>query len=234
MNRKKNVAIILAAGQGKRMKSKVSKQYLLIKDKPILYYTIKAFEENAFIDDIILVVEKSQIDYCRSEIVNEYNFKKIKSIVIGGNERYESVYEALKVLSERETSYVLIHDGARPFVDQDIINELLDNAYEYKACVVGVPVKDTIKIVGENNLISKTPDRNTLYMIQTPQVFSYTLIKEAYDKYMMEQPCTVTDDSMVVELMNSCSVKLIEGSYNNIKITTPEDLSIAENILNSI
>jgi 2-C-methyl-D-erythritol 4-phosphate cytidylyltransferase len=174
------------------------------------------------------------MDYCRREIVNKFNFTKIKSMVIGGNERYESVYEALKVLNDTETSYVLIHDGARPFVDQNIIKDLLDNAYEHKACVVGVPVKDTIKIVGENNVISETPDRKTLYMIQTPQVFSYALIKEAYDKYMLEQPCSVTDDSMVVELMNSCSVKLIEGSYNNIKITTPEDLSIAENILNSI
>ena len=221
----KTTAIILAAGSGKRMNTKVHKQYLLLKGKPVLYYSLKEFEESS-IDDIILVVGAGEIDFCRKEIVEQYGFKKVRAIVEGGKERYHSVYEGLKATSA--TDYVLIHDGARPFVSQIIIDRALHAVCEYKACVVGMPVKDTIKIVDEETFAKETPSRSNVWQVQTPQAFSYSLIYDAYTKLLAQEDTAITDDAMVVERMTECKVKLIEGSYQNIKITTPEDLLIAE------
>ena len=221
----KTTAIVLAAGSGKRMNSKVHKQYLLLKGKPVLYYSLKAFEESR-IDDIILVVGAGDIDFCRKEIVEQYGFKKVSAIVEGGKERYHSVYEGLKAAGE--TDYVLIHDGARPFVSGPIIERTLDAVCEYKACVVGMPVKDTIKIVDEDTFAKETPNRSHVWMVQTPQAFSYSLIYDAYTRMLADEDAAITDDAMVVERMTDYRVKLIEGSYENIKITTPEDLDVAE------
>lgn len=221
----KTVAIVLAAGSGKRMNSKVHKQYLLLKGKPILYYTLKAFEDSQ-IDEIILVVGVGEIDYCKKEIVEQYGFKKIQAIVEGGKERYHSVYEGLKVAGEAD--YVLIHDGARPFVTQSIIEKVMEAVCEYKACVVGMPVKDTVKIADEAAFAKETPNRSAVWTVQTPQAFAYPLIYDAYTKMLEEEDGTITDDAMVVERMTDYKVKLIEGSYRNIKITTPEDLDVAE------
>lgn len=221
----KTTAIVLAAGSGKRMNSKVHKQYLLLKGKPVLYYSLKAFEDSR-IDDIILVVGAGDIDFCRKEIVEQYGFKKVHAIVEGGKERYHSVYEGLKAAGE--TDYVLIHDGARPFVSGPIIARTLDAVCEYKACVVGMPVKDTIKIVDEDTFAKETPNRSHVWMVQTPQAFSYSLIYDAYTRMLADEDTAITDDAMVVERMTDYKVKLIEGSYENIKITTPEDLDVAE------
>lgn len=222
---KKNVAIVLAAGQGKRMKSKVQKQYLLIKDKPVLYYTLNAFEESPLISEIILVTGKDEIEYCRKEIVEKYGFTKVRKITAGGKERYHSVHEGIQAIDEAD--YVLIHDGARPFVDGDILERVCTAVEEYKACVVGMPVKDTIKIADDEGFAAQTPDRRMVWQIQTPQVFEYHLIKDAYEKLMEEEPEGITDDAMVVETMTEHKVKLVAGSYRNIKITTPEDLDVA-------
>lgn len=222
---KKNVAIVLAAGQGKRMKSKVQKQYLLIKDKPVLYYTLNAFETSPLISEIILVTGKDEIEYCRQEIVEKYGFMKVHKIVAGGKERYHSVHEGIKAIDEAD--YVLIHDGARPFVDAEILERVCGAVKQYKACVVGMPVKDTIKIADEDCFAVNTPDRKKVWQVQTPQTFEYELIKNAYEKLMDEEPEGITDDAMVVETMTEHRVKLIEGSYRNIKITTPEDLDVA-------
>lgn len=221
----KTTAIVLAAGSGKRMNSKVHKQYLLLKGKPVLYYSLKAFEDSQ-IDDIILVVGAGEIDFCRKEIVEQYGFGKVRAIVEGGKERYHSVYEGLKAAGA--TDYVLIHDGARPFVSQSIIERTLEAVCEYKACVVGMPVKDTIKIVDDDTFAKETPNRSTVWMVQTPQAFSYPLIYDAYTRMLADEDAAITDDAMVVERMTDCKVKLIEGSYQNIKITTPEDLDVAE------
>lgn len=221
----KTTAIVLAAGSGKRMNTKVHKQYLLLKEKPVLYYSLKAFEDSR-IDDIILVVGAGEIEFCRQEIVERYGFKKVRAIVEGGKERYHSVYEGLKAAGE--TDYVLIHDGARPFVSQPIIERTLEAVFEYKACVVGMPVKDTIKIVDEDTFAKETPNRSTVWMVQTPQAFSYSLIYDAYTRMLADEDAAITDDAMVVERMTDYKVKLIEGSYQNIKITTPEDLDVAE------
>lgn len=226
MGQEKNVAVVLCAGRGTRMNSEVQKQYLLIKGKPVVYYSLIAFEKCPFIDEIVLVTGKEEIEYCRHEIIEKYNLKKVKSIVAGGKERYHSVFEGLKAIGCCD--YVYIHDGARPFIDQELLQRACDSVRIHKACVVGMPVKDTIKISGQDGFADHTPDRSKLWMVQTPQVFQYSLVYQAYDKIMKFPGIQVTDDAMVVEQMGQAKIKLVEGSYKNIKITTPEDLEIAE------
>lgn len=224
MEKQKYAAIVLAAGSGKRMTSQVHKQYLIIQDRPVLYYSLKAFEDSA-VDEIVLVVGKGEEEFCRKEIVDKYGISKVKAIVEGGKERYHSVFEGLKQTSDAD--YVLIHDGARPFVNQDIIRRCMQEVQKYQACVVGMPVKDTIKIADEEGYAKQTPDRKNVWMIQTPQTFSYALIYEAYEEMLKTEDTAITDDAMVLERIKGKKSKLIEGSYRNIKITTPEDLLIA-------
>lgn len=227
--KKKCTAIVLAAGQGTRMGSKIQKQFLEIEGKPILYYTLKAFETSCVIDDVVLVVGSGMEQYCRQEIVEKYGFKKINQIAIGGKERYESVFQGLRSLEEQKPDYVFVHDGARPFVDENMLERAYDQVVESKACVAGMPAKDTIKIVDSEGRVITTPERKSLWQVQTPQVFAYGLIRDAYSTFMnQEQRKNVTDDAMVLELFGNVSVRMFEGSYENIKITTPEDLSVAE------
>ncbi|MFI3214733.1 MAG: 2-C-methyl-D-erythritol 4-phosphate cytidylyltransferase [Eubacteriales bacterium] len=233
----KTVAIVLAAGQGKRMNSDVAKQYLNLQGKPILFYALDVFEKS-FIDEVVLVVGADEVSYCKKEIVEKYNFQKVTKIVAGGKERYHSVVAGLGEILE--TDYIFIHDGARPFINQEILLRGLEQVKENQACVIGMPTKDTIKIADEDGWIDGTPNRSLIWMIQTPQIFSYSLIKEAYGKLMEEennlqnQGIQITDDAMVVELLTNHKVKLVEGSYSNIKITTPEDLKIAEVFLQNL
>ncbi len=229
----KTVAIVLAAGRGKRMQSDVAKQYLLVKGKPILYYALKAFEDS-IVDEVVLVTAESEITYCKEEIVGKYNFTKVKQIVTGGKERYHSVNNGLKVCEGAEI--VLIHDGARPFVDDAIIWRNINMVKEFGACVTGMPVKDTIKIADAEGFVQETPRRDLIWAVQTPQSFKYELIKNAYDTFLNKetehcQQYSVTDDAMVAEIFGGLKVKLVEGSYNNVKITTPEDMLLAEAIL---
>lgn len=224
-------AIVLAAGSGKRMNSTVHKQYLALGGKPVLYYSLKAFEESS-VSFIILVTGAGEEEYCRREIIEKYGIQKIKQIVTGGKERYHSVYEGLKAAGGAD--YVLIHDGARPFVDQGMILRSMEAVKEYQACIVGMPVKDTIKIVDRANFAIDTPDRQQLWQIQTPQTFSYKMIYEAYKQMLMMEEDKITDDAMVLERITGQRVKVIEGCYQNIKITTPEDLIAAEAYQKSI
>lgn len=226
----KCTAVVLAAGQGKRMNSDVQKQYLLIREKPVLYYSLKALEES-FIDEIVLVTGKSEIKYCRTEIVEKYGFRKVRHIAAGGKERYHSVYCGLQVCPVCD--YVFIHDGARPFLTQAILERCLTAVCESGACAAGVKVKDTVKVEDGNGFISDTPDRRLLWNVQTPQTFLFEAIKEAYRKLIeneakiLEQGISVTDDTMVYQYFSGRKVRLVEGAYENIKITTPEDLEIA-------
>ncbi len=230
MNRK-TTAIVLAAGQGKRMQSKVHKQYLLIQDKPVLYYALQAFE-NSFIDDIVLVVGKDEEKYCQKEIVDKYGFTKIRTIVEGGKERYHSVAYGIQAINWN-CDYIFIHDGARPFINEEILGRAFEQVQKSKACVVGMPVKDTVKIADTAGFVESTPNRARVWQIQTPQVFEAELIKSAYERLLAEEVqllssgVVITDDAMVVEYFTKLPVKLVEGSYQNIKITTPEDLEIA-------
>lgn len=229
-------AIILLAGSGSRMKSDIPKQYMDIDGYPVIYYSLKAFEESD-VRSIVLVTGVDDVDYCRKEIVQKYNFKKVKAIVPGGNERYDSVYEGLKAAAGAD--YVMIHDGARPMITQDIIKRTISMTKEYRACVVGMPVKDTIRIIDENAFSKETPDRKTLWMMQTPQSFSYELLYRSYqtlykDINSAKDVPQITDDAMVVEYGSGVKARIIEGSYENIKITTPEDISIAKTFLKKI
>lgn len=229
----KSAAVILAAGKGTRMGSQVHKQYLELLGKPMLYYAIKAFETST-IDEIILVTGPGETDFCHKEIVERYGFTKVKAVCEGGKERYHSVYEGLKAVSDCE--YVLIHDGARPCITSEIIEDAITGAMKYKACVVGMPVKDTIKISDENEYADITPDRNRLWQIQTPQAFEFELVYNAYKKLLSSEAFQegITDDAMVVETMTREKVKLIRGDYSNMKVTTPEDMEIAGVLLNRI
>ena len=236
MEKKRCTAIVLAAGQGKRMGTKTQKQYLNLCGYPVLWHCLHTFEESAVIDDMILVTGEDQIDYCRTEFVEKYGFRKICKIVAGGAERYHSVLNGLRAMEKNacEDGYVFIHDGARPFVDEPMLERVYADVCKYEACVVGMPVKDTIKIADTDGFIKETPKRSLVWQIQTPQVFSYSLIKDAYtqleehEEDILKQGISITDDAMVVEYFNKIPVKLVEGSYQNIKITTPEDLKIAE------
>ena len=229
MQKAKCTAIVLAAGQGKRMGTAVQKQDLEIQGKPVLYYSLDAFQKSSIIDEIVLVVGEGQKEYCQKEFVDEYAFTKVSQIVYGGSERYFSVWNGLQVINDSE--YVYIHDGARPFVTETIIERAFETVQSEKACVVGMPVKDTIKIADCDGYADYTPNRSLVWMVQTPQVFDVRLIKEAYSKLMSLEDIPVTDDAMVVEQMLGKKVKLVEGSYENIKITTPEDLFVAESFL---
>ena len=224
-------AVVLAAGRGKRMESSVHKQYLLLHEKPVLYYALKAFEESP-VQEIVLVVGKGEIEYCQKEIVEKYGFQKISHIIEGGAERYHSVYCGLKAI--KGADYVLIHDGARPFLDEEIIKRNIQAVREYQACVAGMPSKDTVKIVDENDFAVNTPERRFVWCIQTPQVFETELITQAYKNLMEHDRENVTDDAMVVEQEMQIPVKLYEGSYCNIKITTPEDLDTAKGFIEHI
>lgn len=230
----KTTAIVLAGGSGKRMNSTVKKQFLMLKDKPLLYYSLKAFEDS-FIDSVILVASGEDMEYCRKEIVQKYHFNKVKKIVEGGKERYHSVING--VMAAPVCDYIFIHDGARPFITGSILERLFEEVKISKACVAGMPVKDTIKIADSKGYIETTPKRDLVWMIQTPQVFSYELIYRAYDilqkeeTRLLKEGISITDDAMVVETLLGEKVKLVEGSYRNIKITTPEDLSVAEGFL---
>ena len=217
-------AIIAAGGQGRRMNSSVSKQFLNIKGHPILYYTLNKFEKMDELNSIVLVTGEADIDYTREKIVKRYRFKKVE-LVSGGKERQDSVYNGLRKLSP-QTDIVVIHDGVRPFVPRQIIESSSAAAVEYKAVGVAVPVKDTIKVVDSDNTIKSTPDRSTLWAMQTPQTFHYDIIMKAYEKAMAEG-FYGTDDTVLVERLGF-PVKIIEGAYENIKITTPEDIVLAE------
>ena len=229
----KCTAIILAAGQGKRMKTKVQKQFLMLQGKPLLYYSLACFQKSDEIQEIVVVTGKESIDYCRSEIIEKYGFTKVKSIAEGGKERYDSVYAGLEACSA-DTDYVFIHDGASPFVTEDIIKRTKEVAVTYQACIAGMPSKDTVKIIDENNMVSATPERSRVWSVQTPQVFLYSLIKEAHDTARSVSMQGITDDAMVVEQYKNTPVHIVEGAYENIKITTPEDILVAEKILEKI
>lgn len=234
-------AVVLAAGRGKRMGTAVAKQYLELGGRPLLYYALRVFENSPLIDSIVLVVgDEAQIDFCKKEIVDVYGFHKVDMLITGGQERYDSVWNALRALQERpecREGYVLIHDGARPAVTEQILQRCLDAAVRYGSGVAAVPAKDTIKLADEAGFALETPPRDRLWIIQTPQAFRFPLIYEAYRRMeetradWEQKGLRVTDDAMAVETFTGRRVKLAEGAYESIKVTTPEDLILAKAFL---
>lgn len=226
---KKVVAVILAGGKGTRIGGEISKQFIEINNKPIIYYTLKSFEKSDKIDEIILVLPKNEISYFRKHILSRFQFN-ISAIVEGGAERQDSVYNALRYIERCDI--VLIHDGARPFVDREIIEQGIKYAREFGAAAPGVTPKDTIKIKSNEGFSLSTPNREMLIAIQTPQCFRYNLIMDCHEKVKKNGDC-VTDDTMVVEKFNN-KVYIYEGNYKNIKITTPEDLILCNEFVKAI
>ncbi len=222
----RHAAIVLAAGSGTRMHSDIPKQYLDLRGKPVLYYSLKALEES-FVDDIVLVTGVGWQEYCQNEIVKKYGLKKVRSIVPGGAQRYDSVYRGLR--ETEGADYIYIHDGARPFLTVQILENARETAAAFGSAIAGMPVKDTIKIADENQYVKETPLRSSVWQVQTPQAFRRELVVSAYQKLFETGSFQgITDDAMVVEQMLEMPVKLFEASYENIKITTPEDLKVAE------
>ena len=260
-------AIVLAAGSGRRMGAGPKKQYLELGAKPLVCHALQAFEDS-FTEDVVLVVPAEDIEYCRAEIVERYGFSKVRAVIAGGRERYDSVAAGLRWLEAAvpPPHLVFIHDGARPFVTQEMLRDLYDAAAESGAAVAAMPVKNTIKVADENGYVISTPDRASLWEMQTPQVFEFGLIRDCYERYMEEcvrsestgtgtlthfslhdeqtsaseekrvsvpvplTHFTPTDDAQLVERYSDVRVKLVQTSYSNLKVTSPEDLIVAGEI----
>lgn len=225
----KFTAIVLAAGSGKRMEQDVPKQYMLLGGVPLMVHCLRTFQES-LVTEIVLVVAPGDIEKCKRDIVDKYGITKCTSVVEGGKERYNSVYAGLNVVKD---GYVLIHDCARAFISKEIIHRCMSAVVLYESCVVGMPTKDTVKITDERRRVIDTPAREKIWIVQTPQCFEYNLIKSAYDAVIAATDTSITDDAMIVEKATNHEVKMIEGSYINIKVTTPEDIAIGEAILAS-
>lgn len=244
MEKKRCTAVILAAGSGSRMKSDTAKQFMPLLGKPLLCYALQAVEESDIIDDCILVTGAKDLTWVSEEIVGKYHYHKVDTVIAGGDERYASVASAMRLIRSEDMAvsnrdgYIFVHDGARPFLTEKILRDTYEAVLKYGACVSAVRSKDTVKIADEEGFVKETPDRTLVWNMHTPQVFETKLIVGAYASLeenlqkLKEEGVHITDDAMVVEYFTNHRVKLVEGSYQNIKLTTPEDLMIAEKILN--
>ena len=221
----KITAVIVAGGKGTRMGADINKVFLEVGGKEVLYYTISAFEDNDNIDEIILVTAKNDMERCK-RIVDEYSLEKVKDIVQGGETRQKSVMNGLKAANG---DIVLIHDGARALVTEYEIDNCIADCKEYGAAAVGVRCKDTLKSADKNGFITGTVDRETTYMIQTPQAFYLDEILDMHERATAEN-FEATDDCMIAENYG-VNIKISGGSYDNIKLTTPEDMITADKIL---
>jgi len=223
-----NTAIIVGAGKGERMNSKINKILLTLAEKPIIYPTIKVFEDSDLIDNIILVINKDDEGEIKN-LVRQYNFKKIKKIIEGGKERQDSVYNGLKAIENADNEdIILIHNAVNPFVDKKTIKELIEETKTHGAAVAAIKSEDTLKEVNEDNFVAKTLDRSKIWRMQTPQAMKYGLAKKAFEKAYKDN-FYATDDVALIERLGE-KVKIIETNKENIKITTPEDLQLAEKI----
>lgn len=222
----KTAVIIAAAGSGTRMQHEEKKQYIKLLGKEIIVRTLEVFQNNALIDEIIIVTNDDEINRCK-DLVDRYSLWKVRHIVAGGDRRQDSIFNGLKKVSSH-IEVCMVHDAARPFVTDEIINSNIRTVAETGGVITAVPTKDTIKMV-ENNYVEKTLDRSKLVNVQTPQTFDYNKLFNGYE-YMKEHDLTVTDDSSLAEAIG-IKVKCVMGSYDNIKITTPDDLLISELIL---
>jgi 2-C-methyl-D-erythritol 4-phosphate cytidylyltransferase len=204
------------------------KPYLKIGSKPILAHTIEVFEKSFLVDDIFIVVADEDRKRCEEEVINPYHFHKVSDVLAGGKTRQASVFNALQRTSD-DTDIIVVHDGVRPFVTAKIIAAAVESASQYGAAIAAVPVKDTIKVADQDNFVQSTLDRSQLWAIQTPQVFRREILMKAHLQ-AWEHNIDATDDAALVEQLGY-KVKLVMGSYRNIKITTPEDLVVAETLI---
>jgi len=225
----KTVALVPAAGMGKRMGADINKQYLLLQGKPILAHTLQLFQDAPFVDEIYPVIPADEIDFCRKEIVEKFGLSKVRQIIAGGAERQHSVLSGLRALEDGDLNdIVIIHDGVRPFVPQAVLLRSVEAAMEYDSAVAAVPVKETVKIIRDGYAV-ETPPRETLWLAQTPQTFRYGVIRSAHEVAESEG-FLGTDDASLLERLGE-RVHVVIGDYRNIKITTPEDMLLARAFL---
>jgi 2-C-methyl-D-erythritol 4-phosphate cytidylyltransferase len=224
----KVTALIPAAGMGRRMGRAVAKQFLPLGDKPMLAHTLLAFQRSTDIDEIIPILSEDDMEHCLRDVIEAFHITKVKTLVVGGKERQDSVYNGIQKL-EKDAVVVVVHDGVRPFVTSPMIKECVDHARKGECVAVGVPLKDTIKEVGTDGLVIRTLERSRLWAIQTPQAFPAKVLKKAYEESYRKK-ITGTDDATLAEEAGN-KVRVIMGSYENVKITTPEDLVFAEELV---
>ncbi len=240
MNCKRNALVLLAGGRGTRMGTGVHKQFLELGGKPLIWHSLNAVQKSDLIDDVVLVSGEDDMAQIR-ELVSRYGFDKVSMIVKGGEERYLSVANGVKAIFERGKAceaftgtpeIILVHDGARPFLDDEIIGRCLEGVEETGACVAAVPSKDTVKLADDNDIVTSEPSRRQVWNMQTPQVFYSQILYDACIK-AAEAPrdAGITDDARMVSMFTDTKIKLVMGSYENIKITTPVDVFIAGKIL---
>ncbi len=228
MTKTRTIAIVPSAGRGKRLGYR-KKAYLELGGRPVLYHTLNVFETSELIDGVVVVVTPDDVERCRLHVVERYGLRKVLSVVAGGSERQASVWNGLEKAEEYTPRHIVVHDGARPFVTQALLERTLRPVTEGRvAAVCGVVPKDTVKEL-EDGVVRRTIPRDTLRLIQTPQAFSFDVLKRAHTM-AMEKGVSATDDSTLVELLGK-EVYVVEGAYDNIKITTEEDILMAENIL---
>lgn len=226
-----NTAVILGAGKGSRMKAGINKQFLTLNHEPVISYTIRAFDQCSAIDEIIIVTSPEEQEYFQINILDKYHYSKVKRLVAGGAERQQSAYNGIMSASE-QSEIILIHDGARPFVSQQTIISCIQAAKLHGATSAGMPSKDTVKLIDEQNIVIQTLQRDRVWLTQTPQAFKKDLIHKAHEA-ALKDGVLGTDDAMLLELLGH-KVVMVEAGYENIKITTPEDLSIAEQLIKII
>ncbi|MFA7404859.1 MAG: 2-C-methyl-D-erythritol 4-phosphate cytidylyltransferase [Pelobacteraceae bacterium] len=233
MTASKSIALIPAAGMGKRMGASINKQYLQLNGMPIVAHTISVFENSPLIDAIYLVIPADEIPYCRQHVIEAFGFRKVAAIVPGGQERQNSVMNALKAMRNyvSDDDVVLIHDGVRPLITEDLLSDSISTARLHDGALVAVPVKDTVKRV-HNGIVCDTPPRESLWLAQTPQSFRFGKIYAAHLSAESDN-FAGTDDASLIERTGG-KVHIIPGDYRNIKITTPEDLILAETFLSTI
>ena len=228
----KSVALIPAAGMGKRMGASINKQYLQLNGLPIVARTISVFEQSPLIDAIYLVIPAEEIPYCQKHVIEACGFKKVVAIVAGGKERQNSVMNGLKAMRSHvsDDDIVLIHDGVRPLITEQLLQDSIATARAHDGALVAVPVKDTIKSV-HNGIVTETPPRESLWQAQTPQAFRFVTIFTAHTAAELDN-FIGTDDASLIERSGG-EVHIVRGDYRNIKITTPEDLILAEAFLST-
>ena len=221
----KVIAIIPAAGIGARMGLAKAKQFIDLAGKPILAVTLSHFQKCSLIDGIVLVVSKGDVDYCNREIIDRYKFSKVFKVIVGGKRRQDSVREGLEAVAG-SCRWVLIHDGVRPLVTNELIESVINAAKDFRAVITGLPVKETVKEIDGQGRVIRSVDRSRLWLIQTPQIFRWEDINLAHQKALTNGWQEATDDAFLIEKMG-IPVKIIQGEENNIKVTTPQDLDMA-------
>lgn len=220
--------VVAAAGTGRRMGSRINKQYLMLDARPILAYSLDIFEQYDPIDQVVIVAKPEEIDYCEQEIVRKYKYRKVIRVAPGGRERQDSVWAGLQQLNT-DTAYVAVHDGARPLLSLELLEALYVQARQWGATIPGVFARDTLKMVDRDGFVGHTLDRSSIIAVQTPQIFNFRELRKAY-KEALEEGFAATDDASLFEKYIG-RVKVVPGQQDNLKITTPEDLIIAQGFL---